>query len=150
MVVLQHGAQHPQASFQIYRISGQDPVLKGNESLTRVKVHVPSAAQGLLGRNIVAARCVHSWLVTASCLDEGSGSDATARYGLQVWGNVQGEDSQPPSVLQTVTVELPRFQSKISSSALRNPLLECALHVEQRGGRYLIFSSRYARHRAML
>lgn len=127
--------------FQIYSITGMgaDSVIKGNESLTRVTNHQPfSFDETYYAEPILAVKCVHQWIVTASLSTSGTAAHET--YCIHVWNN---EGGAKINVVQTITLELPSFNSKINSTSLANPGLVCALHTDLKNNRYLMFSSRY-------
>ena len=125
--------------FQIYSIVGvgSDSTIKGNESLVRLVNHQPfSFDEDYYAEPIIAVKCIHQWIVTASLSTSGTAAHET--YCIHVWNN----ESSKPKVVQTITLELPSFNSKINSSSLANPSLVCALHTDLKNNRYLLFSSR--------
>ena len=135
-----------QSFLQLYRLT-EDGAFDGKIGMTpMVKVPIGDGVPCIV-QDFLCMSCVsNDHVVTVKkCLVE----DPSLSYTLQVWKYTGSDLIQSIPLIQSITVELPLFASRMASpsTSLTNQALQCALSTEPSASpRYLILSCRRSSH----
>ena len=131
------------AYVQVWRIDGNDGIVRGVEQLHKVynQYHNILRVNGLL-----TVDYVKSHIVTISRNDQCCFDNNDIAYEIKLWQHDSSlvTASSSPKFVQAVIVGVPAHQSKLRSpsSSLINPALEVASTIEPKNSKFLVLSSR--------
>lgn len=95
--------------------------------------------------NVIALQSIDDMIIVTNKLASLTSSADNIEYRVHVYQYQNTQNmSFTPVLVQTVTVQLPVFSSRLStkSSSLKNPDFECSLSLETSKGRFLLLASR--------